>query len=146
MPETPFPSGIQRRPLPPPTGPLQRPNPNAALLAEITEQVVAGLERAAAQDAAARERLAQAAGGATGTALDGAVEVSVDGKSMISGARFGPEVTGLPAEELRQLTLAALGDARDALALPSAASTLGTLHKRDAADAILRLLDEGRKR
>lgn len=144
MPGTPLPSGVRRRPLPPPVSPIERTGARADLLAQITETVVSGLERAVADDAAARERLARAPGGATGRALDGAVEVRVDGKAMLVEARFGPEVAGSTPEELRELTLTALQEARGTLGLPTASSSLEVLHRRDAADAILRLLEEAR--
>lgn len=141
---TPLPSGLRRTPYPRPTSPIERSGPRAELLAQITETVVAGLERAVADDAAARERVSQAAG-AKGTALDGAVEVRVDDKAMLVSARFGPEVTGLTPDDLRELTLTALQEARGATGLPPASASLDALHRREAADAILRLLDEARR-
>ena len=63
------------------------------------------------------EAVAAAAAGATGEGLDGAVQVRVDGKGLIAGASFGPEIIGLTPEELRGETLAALEDAKGRLGL-----------------------------
>jgi hypothetical protein len=132
----------------PPENPLTRPSPHRALLEDLHEQVVAGLEKAQAVQEAARERMAAAEAGASGEALDGAVTVRVDSKGLVQSAEFGPEVVGLSAEELRGETLAALEAAKAGLGLRPrmSAQAVDALFDRPVAEALLRLLKTEEKR
>lgn len=139
---TDVPTGPQLRPMPPPVNPLTQPNPHRALLEDLHEQVIAGLEKAQAVQEAARERMAAAEAGATGEAMDGGLTVTVDSRGMVRAADFGPEVVGLTSEELRAETLAALEDAKSRLGLRPRVSpdAVNALFDRPVAEALLRLL------
>jgi len=121
-------------------------SPNREAVLEIREMVLATMEKAMADQEKAVARLDAASAGARGESLQGAVEVRVDGKGLVSSATFGPEVMGLSAEELRAETLAALQDAKDNLGLGTLRpEDLATLDARPVADAIMDLLT-GRER
>ena len=142
MAETPpEPPRLATGPLSLPDDPMRGENPNREAILEIREMVLATMEKAMADQEQARSQLAAAASGATGEGLDGAVEVRVDSKGLISGATFGPEVVGMSAEELRAGTLAALEDAKERLGLGTLRpEDLSTLDTRPVADAIMKLL------
>ncbi|WP_107766307.1 hypothetical protein [Nocardioides terrigena] len=128
-------------PLSLPPNPMQSASANRDTVLEIRELVLATMEKAMADQAASMEAVAAAAAGATGEGLDGAVQVRVDGKGLIAGASFGPEIIGLTPEELRGETLAALEDAKGRLGLsPLRAGDLADLDTRPVADAIMNLL------
>lgn len=134
-------SGFATGPLSVPKNPLDAPAPNRDVVLEIREQVLATMEKAMADQAQAQERLAAAAGGASGEALDGAIEVRVDAKGLVDGATFGPDVAHLTADELRAETLAALQAAKDNLGLATMRpEDLDTFDSRPVADAIMNLL------
>jgi hypothetical protein len=128
-------------PLSLPPNPMQSAGANRDTVLEIRELVLATMEKAMADQAASMAAVAAAAAGATGEGLDGAVQVRVDGKGLIAGASFGPEIIGLTPEELRGETLAALEDAKGRLGLsPLRAGDLADLDTRPVADAIMNLL------
>lgn len=128
-------------PLPLPDNPMRGESPNREAVLEIRELVLATMEKAMADQQEALSRLDAAAGGATGTALDGAVEVRVDRKGLVSGAAFGPEVVGMTPEELRAGTLAALEDAKGELGLGTLRpEDLAALDSRPVADLVMTLL------
>lgn len=133
-------------PLPLPENPMRTDSPNRAAVLDIREMVLTTMEKAMADQEKAKARLDAASAGATGEALQGAVQVRVDGKGLVNGATFGPEVTGMTPDELRAETLAALEDAKSRLGLRTLRpEDLASLDARPVADAILKLLT-GRER
>lgn len=128
-------------PLSVPDNPMRGESPNREAVLEIREMVLATMEKAMADQEKAMARLDAASAGASGEGLEGAVEVRVDGKGLISGATFGPEVLGLTPEELRAGTLAALEDAKAKLGLGTLRpEDLASLDTTPVADAIMELL------
>lgn len=134
-------------PLPVPEHPLHRTNAQKQRLQELAEQVRRGLDQALAQQEAVREQLASAPQQARGEALDGAVTVEVDDKGLIRRVDYGPDVADLTPEELGEVTLRALGDARAALGrgtLPP--DHVARLNARPVAAAIIEMLRGARER
>ncbi len=133
-------------PLSVPDNPMRGQSPNREAVLEIREMVLATMEKAMADQEKAMARIDAASAGATGEAMQGAVRVRVDAKGLVSGATFGPEVTGMTPDELRTETLAALEDAKANLGLATLRpEDLATLDTRPVADAIMNLLT-GRER
>ncbi|MBC2932291.1 hypothetical protein [Nocardioides sp. zg-1228] len=138
-----LPPGPWLRPVRPPADPVRASAAQRELMDEIHEQVLRKLERARELDAAAKEQMLTPGSGASGEALDGAVQVRVDSRGMIQSVSFEPGITGLSADELREETLAALQQAKAGLGLGSrsAGRAVDALFDRSVAQALLRFLD-----
>ncbi|WP_028660918.1 hypothetical protein [Nocardioides insulae] len=136
--------GLNLGPIRPPSNPLDRPHPHAAMFAELMEQTARRLESAVAADAEARADAESRPQSAQGEGLEGEIKVRVNGKGMLESAEFGPECAYLSRDQLREETMTAINAARDELGGGRSISPEDTakLFERPMAAAVMRLLGE----